>query len=464
MRIRFSAKAFLLTAGFCLLSSYIIAQSPVGTPSKWKLTKSNKSSFEELWAADCHYIKANESGDAWVDAPVCENMKRGDSWVFHIPVGRSVRDVSVGNVSVDNVSGGDVSEDNVSVGVVSGRVDCSDNGDTFYVNLNLYIGNMVKSEKRFAVEYFDGGVWKRHHEVKCVGGAHEPLTIVETIPFEKCDASGQFEKKSAGQLEDEVLVRLTCLDDNECTLKIMPYGYIGGFVECTTAPAPKDTTRIGYVGNSFTFVNTGDFILKELAWYEGHYLDMNVSVYPGASFKTHLSLTGSLDVISGGGYDYFILQDQSEQAKFFGRDSTKAILDYTKTIASVVRYFSPKAKIIYEQTWAYAAENFSSTGSFEAFDNFATKGAADLSKAIDAQVSPIAQAFAIVRCERMDIDLYSTDFHHPSAYGAYLKACVNYLTIFKTPFTEKAENANFALDPQICLYLRNVAQRVVIGL
>ena len=84
-----------------------------------------------------------------------------------------------------------------------------------------------------------------------------------------------------------------------------------------------------------------------------------------------------------------------------------------------------------------------------------------LAKAVeDAVVSPISEAFRIVRDERHDINLYHTDKHHQSVYGSYLKSCVNYLVLYGKPFGNSPADCN--LDPQVTAYLRSVAERVVL--
>lgn len=398
-----------------VLCSYVI--SAQNLPSKWKMSKASKNSFELLWEADRSHIAATECGEGYIDAPKCEGMKDGDTWTFHFPV----KDLKAGT----------------------------------YFEFDIMLGSQPASPKRFALEYLDGKRWKSAGTVKCFGISNEPATVIRTIRLEKALKEG------------EVLVRLRVLGNEVCKgdagsdadsqVKLMPYGYIGAYARFAGNVAPLDTTKVGYLGNSFTFVNCGDFILKELAWNEGHYLDMYVSTYPGASFRSHLALEGSMDVIAEGGYDWVILQDQSQQAVKYGRDSLKNIMDYTKTISSVIRYFSPETKILYEQTWAYSQDNYGGFGSFGAFDRYSDIGAAKLSAAVSAQVSPIARAFEIVRRERPDIEIYSSDNHHPAAYGAYLKACCNYLCIFGEAF--KSADANFALDPDTCAYLRKVAER-----
>lgn len=404
-----------------ILTTVLASAGAQSYPSKWKLTKTNGTSFEQLWAADRHHIKATECGDVWIDAPKCEGLGETDCWTFHYPV----KDLQAGT----------------------------------FVEFDFVLGTSAGSPRYLVVEYLDGKKWIAKDTVKCIGGPNEPSDIIETIRFNK-----------AVKGEGELLIRLRPIGKEVCSfdtaapgdsldshLKLMPYGYVSGYANILGTQAPKDTVRVGYLGNSFTFVNAADFMLKELAWNEGHFLDMSVSTYPGASFKTHIRLTGSLDVLKKEGYDWFILQDQSQQAAYYGRDSRKDILDNNLSLAKIIRHGSPDVKVIYEETWAYSKDNFGGFGSFEYFDACADDGAARLAKEINAAVSPIAQAFAIVREERPDINLYSDDFHHPSAYGAYLKACVNCVCMFG-PFS--SDRADFALDSEKCSYLRSVAERV----
>lgn len=428
---RFAKSVLFLAASIAAAMVSVTSANAQGTASKWKLTKGNHTNFEALWAADCNHIKATECGEGWLEAPKCENLKNGDAWIFHFPAKDAKVETKGRNKGY----------------ALAGN----------YFEFNLMLGSQPGSPSKMAVEYLDGGKWILKKEISCIGGTNEPTDIIETIKFEK------------GVKNGEVQIRLRVTDDTPCrdassektALRMMPYGYIAGYANFLGTEAPKDTIRIGWLGNSFTFVNSADFILKELAWNEGHYLDLRVNTYPGAHFRSHFGLRGSLDVLTEGGYEWFILQDQSTQAAKYGRDSVVETAHFTKAISKVIRYFSPEAKIVLEQTWAFSQGDFGGFGGYKYFDKCSEKGAAQLAKEASGVVSPIAKAFAIVRQERPDIEIYSGDDHHPAAYGAYVKACVNYLTIFGTPFT--SDKANFSLDPEICAYLRQVAQRVVLS-
>jgi hypothetical protein len=77
-----------------------------------------------------------------------------------------------------------------------------------------------------------------------------------------------------------------------------------------------------------------------------------------------------------------------------------------------------------------------------------------------SRISPIADAFDLVRKERPDINLYHTDNYHQSNEGSYLKSCVNYLMLFGEPFGDNP--ADCLIDKDVARFLRSVAERVVL--
>ncbi|MGM9764716.1 MAG: hypothetical protein ACI3ZO_00025, partial [Candidatus Cryptobacteroides sp.] len=75
--------------------------------------------------------------------------------------------------------------------------------------------------------------------------------------------------------------------------------------------------------------------------------------------------------------------------------------------------------------------------------------------------SPVGQAFRTVYNGTSGINLYYTDNKHQSDYGAYLKACVNYLIMFGTAFTGDVPDCGLPADK--AAYLRSVAEETVLG-
>ena len=252
-------------------------------------------------------------------------------------------------------------------------------------------------------------------------------------------------------------------EESTAGLMLVPQGYVGAYAQNLGTAVPEDTLKVLCLGNSFTYYHSCPSMLKELAWNEGHYIDMYASLKGSRSMADHLDLEMTNELIALGGYDYVFLQDWSHMATLVGRDKKK----YSGRIADMaagaekVRTTSPGCKAVVEWTWAYPYMDFAGLGSFRKFHSKSRKGVNLLSRAVgEAVISPIENAFRIVREERPDIEMYHTDRHHQSIYGSYLKSCVNYLVIYGEPYGSNP--ADCSLPEDIAAYLRSVAERVVL--
>ena len=80
-------------------------------------------------------------------------------------------------------------------------------------------------------------------------------------------------------------------------------------------------------------------------------------------------------------------------------------------------------------------------------------------------LSPIGKAFAKARNEYGFTSAYNyllyTDNYHPHRYGAYLKACVNYLLLYGQPFGDHPADCD--VPPAEAAKLRAAAEAVVLG-
>ena len=237
---------------------------------------------------------------------------------------------------------------------------------------------------------------------------------------------------------------------------------------------PKELTRILFIGNSYTYYNEYPMLLKELAWYEGHHIDGVTYQHGGYSIKQHLANKVAQETIELGGFDYAFLQDQSLSALLVDTEFDQDVVGYMGKMMDKVKESSPNAKCIIEMTWGRKNGNDATKSkkwqpfvqaypqyftSYEAMQEVITANATKMATQLGAGLSPVGVAWAIVRRERPDIDLYVKDCYHPSYAGSYLAAAVGYLTIFKEPF--KADTP-IRLNPEVAKYLRSVAERVVL--
>ncbi len=239
-------------------------------------------------------------------------------------------------------------------------------------------------------------------------------------------------------------------------------------VQATLAFA-QDSLKVLCIGNSFTYVCVSHEKLKEIACTEGHPTAVTACYAGRYSFKCHLCNVNTQKAVETGGYDVVFLQNQSMLPAMYANDPK--LFKFAETdaqeLAQRIHAFSPGAKVWLEQTWTYKKNSWGEFGSWDNFETLNLEGTKKMMKAMSraiykgkmAGVSPIGEAFAVVRQERPDINLYAADKKHQNDFGSYLKACVNYLIIYGGKFDEKASVCG--LDPTICKYLQSVAEQVV---
>lgn len=411
--------------------------------SKWLFGSAYNSKMKATWETE-HYLMATVSGqgimkaetaygDDLADYQVLKDraaagpFRPGDCFLFEIPA--------------ENAEAGS------------------------YVSLDATLSANPGAPMHWVVEWKDGGRWVPGRRYLCHGPAlgkdHKYTTIHQTYRLN--DAP-----------EDAVVsVRLRALEgavvpsaegvDSDAMVMFVTSPYIGAYVMDYGVIPPKDTTNVLCIGNSFTYYQSCPQMLKEIAWKEGHYLDVSASLKGGWSMGKHLTYPTTDDEIARGGYDVVILQDQSQSAAQVGSDRKKYTENVENTVAMAqkVRAISQGCRLLLECTWAYAGKN---NGGFDCVTDFyhnAGKGIKVMARAAKAEVSPIRDAFRMTNVERPDILLFAEDGYHQTAYGSYLKSCVNYLVIFGESFGENPSDCG--LDPKKAAALRGIAEAVVFG-
>lgn len=347
------------------------------------------------------------------------------------------------------------------------------------VEFDATMAGEANSPKYFIVEYLDGGVWKSveadlltapenpavRYTYKCsgtaTGSSYQHATVMQTMRFENAVTDGEV------KIRCRAVGPYTCAGGTQnitatnAASSIPPYGFTGSYVQNFGTATPRDTKKVLCLGNSFSYYSNPAWMLKEIAWREGHALNIKAHFKGLQTLTQHLSLGFSTDVIEQGGYDFAFLQDQSQNPANYGRDATASILTGLTTLADKVRAASPSCKVILEETWTFSSASYGGFTDFPTFETYNDAGAKAMAKAAGTWVSPIGPAFRQVREGGSGINLYYSDSKHQSEYGAYLKACVNYLVLFGERFG--ADPADCGLNPDKAAYLRSVAEQIVLG-
>ena len=188
------------------------------------------------------------------------------------------------------------------------------------------------------------------------------------------------------------------------------------------------TTRILFLGNSYTYFNDLPAIVSELA-KAGHQCTVETRmVAPGGkTLKDHWESSASHQELESQAWDFVVLQDQSTlgvNLYFEGQTrvgSDEKFRPYAERWANEIR--KHHATPVFYLTWARKA-----TPIDQAALNYAYIRAA---RATHSLVAPVGLAWARVRQTDPGIDLFFRDGAHPSAAGSYLAACAIYATVFR---------------------------------
>lgn len=188
-----------------------------------------------------------------------------------------------------------------------------------------------------------------------------------------------------------------------------------------------ESTRVLFIGNSFTYYNDMEQIFAALAKAAGFDVQAeritigghNLSQFAQPSDEGGKQVEAAL--AASGDYDIIVLQEQST------RPLTNPSLfeDGVTRMCSRIRETQKDCRIFLYATWGYPAEAEKRKQTVPEME--AQLRAAYLNAAGKAgtQVSPVGEAFSKVYTEHGSIGLYAEDQRHPSYEGSYLAACVH---------------------------------------
>lgn len=219
------------------------------------------------------------------------------------------------------------------------------------------------------------------------------------------------------------------------------------FISSALKAQSEDTTRVLFIGNSFTYYNNMPQIFEQLALQGNHPVKIMQHTPGGVSVgdisqgsMAHMNNPLVYQYIRNNTFDFLVLQDN--QGRFvldYGVfPSASLVVKGHKMIRDSLLHYSPCAQVLWFAGWGWknGMLPFSATGTGiidRIYQNYTV-----LMDSAGHTIAPIGAAWKKLVATTSTLNLWDLDDAHPSYIGSFLTADVIYSSIFKTSALESA--------------------------
>ncbi|MCC8153430.1 MAG: succinylglutamate desuccinylase/aspartoacylase family protein [Tannerellaceae bacterium] len=214
----------------------------------------------------------------------------------------------------------------------------------------------------------------------------------------------------------------------------------------------QDSLRALFIGNSYTYYNQLPEMVKALAASSGDKLSVRMIEHGGWTLQKHAENKETTDAIKDGGWDFVVLQEQSQAPAKEREWVAMHMYPPAKELDNLRKMFNPSGKTVFYMTWGHNIETYNE------MQQRIAESYVDITNQQDAWCAPVGIAFKRVREENPGIQLYDPDKSHPALPGSYLAANVFYSLFYQKPYRS---DYYAGLPEQEAVYLQRIAQEVV---
>ena len=199
----------------------------------------------------------------------------------------------------------------------------------------------------------------------------------------------------------------------------------------------QDSKNVLFLGNSYTGVNNLPAIISSVATSAGDQITFDSNTPGGLTFQGHTTNATSLSKIAQGGWDYVVLQEQSQMPSLPNSYVQNNVYPYAQSLKNTIKTHNGCAQILFYMTWGRQNGDQSNCASwppvctYEGMDDLLQLRYMTMATTNDASVSPVGAVWRYLRANNPEINLYSSDESHPSLAGSYAAACTFYSAIFR---------------------------------
>lgn len=196
------------------------------------------------------------------------------------------------------------------------------------------------------------------------------------------------------------------------------------------------TTRVLFIGNSYTFVNDLPGMFVQLAGSMGETVVTGMSAPGGYTFQGHTTLAATQNLIAQGDWDMVVLQEQSQLPSFSPTQVAAEVYPYATQLVQQVHAANPCTEVVFLMTWGRENGDAQNCGSYPplcTYDGMQQRlRDSYVAMAMDNSVE-CAPAGAVWRAYRNEFPtaLLYTDQSHPNVTGTYIASCTLFSSIFR---------------------------------
>lgn len=248
------------------------------------------------------------------------------------------------------------------------------------------------------------------------------------------------------------------------TVNIMKSTIIGICLLFTLTVTSQEK-HVLFLGNSYTASNNLPGIVGSIAESMEDILVYETNTPGGYTLQGHSTNNTSINLISQGGWDYVVLQEQSQLPSFSINQVENETFPFAGDLNELIEEFNPCGETMFYMTWgrengdAGNCENWPPVCTYEGMDDLLAERYLTMTEDNEAVVSPVGKVWRYVRENYPEIQLYSTDGSHPSQTGSYLAGVTFYTAIYREnplniPF-------NYTLSEGTAAIIKEAAKEVV---
>lgn len=209
---------------------------------------------------------------------------------------------------------------------------------------------------------------------------------------------------------------------------------ISSFILITVSISTAQISRkVLFLGNSYTYVNDLPQMVHDVALSAGDTLIFDSYAPGGYQLKDHVADATSQSKIMTAGWNYVVLQGQSQEPIIDNSDFSSGGYQ----LNSLATQSNSCSVTMLYMTWgrkngdATNCPAFPEMCTYEGMDSTLKKRYLNLASTIHAEVSPVSVVWKYLRQNHPGIELYQPDESHPSVEGTYAAACCFYTLLFK---------------------------------